>query len=161
MSELTQEQKAMNDETWHHINRVQQLMLAMIITLTERLVGHDQSKLKSPEVEVFTVYTPRLKGMKYDPTPGSEYSKCLGEMQVALKHHYKHNSHHPQYYDHGIAGMDLLDLMEMLCDWKAAGERHEDGGDLERSIVQNTQRFAIDQQLKSILENTARRHIIK
>jgi len=47
--------------------------------------------------------------------------------------------------------------MEMLCDWKAAGERHEKtGGNLERSISLNTERFDISPQLVSILMNTAR-----
>ncbi len=55
----------------------------------------------------------------------------------------------------GINGMSLLDLIEMLCDWKAAGERHADGS-MERSLTINRERFKISPQLQSILENTAR-----
>lgn len=29
--------------------------------------------------------------------------------------------------DSPVNGMDLLDVLEMLVDWKAAGERHKDG----------------------------------
>jgi len=50
--------------------------------------------------------------------------------------------------------MDLLDLVEMLCDWKAATERHKDG-DLLRSIEQNQKRFLYSDELKQILINTA------
>lgn len=57
--------------------------------------------------------------------------------------------------DLGINGMTLLDLIEMLCDWKAAGERHADGS-MERSLMVNQERFHIGEQLQSILENTAR-----
>ncbi len=51
--------------------------------------------------------------------------------------------------------MSLLDVIEMLCDWKAAGERHHDGS-MERSLRVNRERFSISPQLQQILENTAR-----
>ena len=54
----------------------------------------------------------------------------------------------------GINGMDLLDLVEMFCDWKAAGERHNDGNIL-KSIEKNTTRFGLSPQLVRILQNTA------
>lgn len=57
--------------------------------------------------------------------------------------------------DSGVAGMSLLDLIEMLCDWKAATERHNDGS-IARSLKINRERFNISDQLQSILENTAR-----
>jgi hypothetical protein len=55
----------------------------------------------------------------------------------------------------GINGMSLFDVMEMLMDWKAATERMKDGGDIWKSIDINTARFAISEQLRSILVNTA------
>jgi hypothetical protein len=54
-----------------------------------------------------------------------------------------------------VDGMSLLDVLEMLCDWKAAGERHADGS-IERSLSVNKARFNISPQLHAILENTAR-----
>jgi hypothetical protein len=72
-----------------------------------------------------------------------------------LEHHYEHNSHHPEHYPSGITGMSLLDVMEMLIDWKAASERHTDG-DIMRSIEQNQERFGYSDDLRSIFENTAR-----
>lgn len=56
----------------------------------------------------------------------------------------------------GIEGMDLLDLVEMFCDWKAASERHNDGNILT-SITKNADRFGLSPQLVRILENTAKR----
>lgn len=55
----------------------------------------------------------------------------------------------------GINGMTLLDLIEMLCDWKAAGERHNDGS-IQKSLEINQKRFHIQKQLQGIIENTAR-----
>lgn len=63
------------------------------------------------------------------------------------------NSHHPEFYENGICGMNLLDLVEMLCDWKAATLRHNDG-DIRRSIEINQKRFGYSDELKQILLNT-------
>lgn len=41
----------------------------------------------------------------------------------------------------------------MLCDWKAATERHDDG-DIAKSLDHNEMRFKIDPGLKKVLKNT-------
>lgn len=56
--------------------------------------------------------------------------------------------------DKGLHGMSLLDIIEMLCDWKAATLRHHDG-DILRSIEINQKRFGYSDELKQILLNTA------
>jgi hypothetical protein len=50
--------------------------------------------------------------------------------------------------------MTLLDLLEMIADWKAASERHATGS-MEASLAINAGRFGIDPQLLRILANTA------
>ena len=55
----------------------------------------------------------------------------------------------------GIYGMSLLDLIEMLADWKAATARHADG-DILKSIEINKKRFEIPDQLVGIFLNTLR-----
>jgi len=55
--------------------------------------------------------------------------------------------------DKGLHGMSLLDLLEMLCDWKAATLRHNDG-DIRKSIEINQRRFGYSDELKQILLNT-------
>jgi hypothetical protein len=57
----------------------------------------------------------------------------------------------------GIAGMDLLDLIEMYCDWAAATLRHKTG-DLGKSIEHNAQRFGMSDTLASVFRNTFVRH---
>lgn len=53
-----------------------------------------------------------------------------------------------------LNGMSLLDVIEMLADWKAAGMRHADGN-LAASLEINQKRFGISDQLQQILINTA------
>lgn len=55
----------------------------------------------------------------------------------------------------GINGMSLLDILEMLADWKAAGERYK-GGNIAQSLAHNRERFGISDQLFAILENTVK-----
>ena len=140
-------------DTLLHIKRVNELLSLAAIELLARGREHDNSKLESPEKELFDEYTPKLK----DSTYGSdEYKANLKGLEPALKHHYMNNSHHPEHYENGINGMDLFDLIEMFMDWKAAGERHEDGS-MERSIEINKDRFKLSDQTVDIFINTAKR----
>lgn len=143
-------------DTLKHIKRVSELLMGVIIELLQRARYHDASKLAEPEKSIFDKMTPKLAGSTYG---SDEYKSYLAEMKVALDHHYKNNSHHPEHYQSGIAGMDLLDLIEMYCDWKAAGERHKDGNIL-KSIEINSTRFQMSEQLVSIFRNTAERNEI-
>ena len=113
---------------------------------------HDQSKLESPEVEMFDEFTPKLRDLTYG---SDEYKACTAAMGDALKHHYSVNRHHPEWHERGIRGMNLLDLTEMLADWKAATLRHADG-DLERSIRQNAERFGYGDEIENLLMTTAK-----
>lgn len=142
-------------DTLEHIKRVSELLGQGAIELVRRGNIHDTSKLNSPEKELFDKYTPMLK----DTTYGSEeYKWYLKELKVALDHHYENNSHHPEHYENGVNDMDLFDLFEMLMDWKAATERHEDG-DIMKSIDINQERFKIDPQLSQIFRNTVKKYL--
>lgn len=55
--------------------------------------------------------------------------------------------------ERGICGMTLLDLVEMICDWRAATMRHADG-DIRRSIEINQKRFGYSDELRQIFLNT-------
>jgi uncharacterized protein DUF5662 len=138
-------------DTYEHIDKVRYHLHAVISELLERAYLHDATKLQSPEVEMFDELTPKLKGLKYG---SPEYKAATDAMGPALQHHYEHNPHHPEHHPDGIRGMTLIDLVEMLCDWKAAGERTKDG-DIHTSINQNRERFGVDPQLHDILHNTA------
>lgn len=148
--DLTESHKATNYETFRHIERVRNLLNQFASELLKRGELHDQSKLTSPEVEVFAEYTPKLSGCTYG---SDEYKSYLSAMKPALEHHYANNSHHPEHYENGVDGMSLLDLVEMFCDWKAASERHANG-DIRRSIEINQSRFNITPQMAKIMNNT-------
>jgi len=138
-------------ETLKHSLRVGELMGAPIRELVDRSVKHDISKTQDPELAVFNEFTPKLKTSTYG---SDEYKGFLTAMGDGLKHHYASNRHHPEHFPNGIDGMTLVDLLEMLADWKAATERHADG-DLSASLDIQQGRFGISPQLVGILRNTA------
>lgn len=140
-------------ETLKHIKRVNELLLFAAKKIMDRAVEHDRSKLVPPEKETFDEITPLLKNATY----GSDfYKETLRRVRPAIEHHQKTNSHHPEFYENGINGFDLFDLVEMFFDWKAASERHIDG-DILKSISINKERFEMSDQLSEILTNTAKR----
>ena len=138
-------------KTLRHIETVRNYLNAIIKELIERQEWHDQSKLEQPEVDIFEEYTPKLKNCTYD---SDEYRQNMKEMKVAIDHHNSVNRHHPEYFSDGIESMTLVDLIEMICDWKSAGLRHDDGN-LFKSIRINKDRFKISDQLEIIMNNTA------
>jgi len=137
-------------DTLDHILKVQFYIGEVIKELLERSQNHDASKLEPPEKETFDRMTPRLSSVTYG---SDEYRNMLKEMKPAIDHHNRLNSHHPEHYIYGIEGMNLIDIIEMFCDWKAATLRHNDG-DIKKSLKINVDRFFITPQLFSILENT-------
>lgn len=156
-------------DTYDHIGKVWKYVSRAIVNLLDRAEVHDASKLVSPEVEMFDEFTPKLRDLVFG---SDEYRATTKAMGAALEHHYQANSHHPEHFENGIAGMSLLDLIEMLCDWKAASERHSNrpqmpaaagraeapkyDSNIMRSIGLNQERWGYTDELRSILENTAR-----
>jgi hypothetical protein len=140
-------------DTHEHIAQVRERLLAVAQDLIGRAHRHDRSKLEEPELSVFDEYTPKLR----DSTYGSdEYKAFLDGMGEGLKHHYAYNDHHPEHFVNGFRDMDLVQVIEMLADWKAATLRHADGN-LAQSISQNSERFGYGIEVERLLTNTARR----
>jgi hypothetical protein len=140
-------------DTLRHSLRVAELMGELIKELLDRSIRHDLSKTREPERVVYDDVVPRLRAAAYG---SPEYQTLVDAMGEGLRHHYAHNRHHPEHFPDGVNGMTLVDLVEMLADWKAATERTSPLGDLADSLPVNAERFAIAPQLMEILENTAR-----
>lgn len=143
--------EAVKFQTMRHIERVRNLLNVFALKLLDRGEVHDQSKLESPEAEGFAEVTDRLAGTTYG---SPEYEEFRRQLKPLLDHHYANNRHHPEHFRDGVNDMNLVDLVEMLIDWKASSERHTDGNIL-KSIKVNADRFGLSPQLTRILENTA------
>jgi hypothetical protein len=139
-------------KTLRHIETVRNYLDQCALELIKAGQNHDQCKLQSPESEIFEIYSEKLRTVTYN---SPKYKEFLKEMSVALDHHYAHSRHHPEHFDDGINGMNLLDLLELVCDWKSSTMRHNDGNIL-KSLEVNRTRFKISDQLYGILLNTVK-----
>lgn len=150
MSATPEQIEQWRNDTAEHISKVQTAMVQMLDNLYARATVHDASKLKEPELSGYAELQARLSEVRYG-TP--EYAAALEACKEPIAAHYAANSHHPQHYENGIAGMSLLDILEMFCDWYAAGQRTK-GGSLKQSLEVNRTRFGADPTLAQIFENT-------
>lgn len=137
-------------DTYNHKNKVSELGNMTIKELLDRFQNHDNSKLEDSEAYIFAKYGPLLKHTTYG---SDEYKQYLKEMNIALEHHYSNNRHHPEHHENGVSDMNLIDLIEMIVDWKAASLRHNDGNIID-SIEYNQKRFGYSDELKKIFINT-------
>jgi hypothetical protein len=134
---------------FEHRSKVSHYLEMFIIQLARRSQEHDATKLLEPEKSMFDEFIPKLQQIQYGT---EEYKANLQAMGEALQHHYACNRHHPEHFENGINGMTLVDLMEMLSDWLAAGSKnvlvYKD------TLEALAERFKIDKQLAKILLNT-------
>lgn len=137
-------------KTMRHIETVRNYLSICIVEILNRCRRHDQSKLQDPELSIFNEYTAKLRGITYG---SDEYKECMKQMKPAIEHHTQVNRHHPEHFPEKIQGMNLIDLLEMLCDWKAATLRHGDGN-IYKSLEINAERFGYSDELKKIFSNT-------
>jgi hypothetical protein len=140
--------------THEHIHVVRDNISVITEAIFYRGVEHDHSKFTDEESIPFARNIRRLSTVEYG-TP--EYDEMLKDVKPALDHHYANNRHHPEYWPNGIDDMDLVDILEMFCDWVAAVKRNKNG-DIMKSIDTNEKRFNISPQLTSIFRNTANRY---
>jgi len=136
--------------TLEHIQRVQFYLHKFSKKLMDRAESHDKSKLREPESRAFVLVGERLRGLEYG---SAEYQESLRDLAPALEHHYANNRHHPEHFKNGVSDMNLLDLVEMFCDWKASSER-QNNGNLRKTLEENGKRFQMDPMLVRILENS-------
>jgi len=141
------------EATLEHKRMVNLLIGDVIKELVDRANHHDDSKLESVEADAFDKMSPKLHEETYNSV---EYKELLEkELKAALVHHYARNRHHPEHFENGIQDMDLIDLIELFCDWKASSLRQDDGN-LLKSIDSNQERFHFSKELAMIFKNTAR-----
>jgi hypothetical protein len=142
-----------NEVTQAHINRVAELIGEVNSELTYRAIYHDQSKFDPIEAGPLQEMQDLIDREGQAPFGTDEYRRRTALLGPMLEHHYAKNSHHPEHWSNGIASMSILDVVEMLCDWKAASER---GGDSAINLTYLAQKYSIEPMLLSIMQSTCR-----
>lgn len=131
--------------------------------LMGRAIVHDWSKFTLTEMKHVIPHLPG-PGVGFQDLAYQEY---LAKAQVAIDHHLKHNSHHPHHFPEtyistdppqrlgGYRDMSMLDLIEMVVDWRASARRKIGGGNLQQSFVYCQQLYQIDEQTMKFLKTLA------
>lgn len=141
------------NDTLEHIDLVRTFLQQIINALFKRAALHDASKLEEPEKTLYDTYKPKIQEVESEFGYGSpQYEAMVKELGEAFQVHFSKNRHHPEYHPNGINDMTLIDLVEMLCDWKAAASRYGKSPNMEA----NKKRFGVSDQLDQILRNTLR-----
>lgn len=142
--------------TLQHINRVRKRISCFVNILEQRAKEHDKSKLEEPELIGWVAMD---QEQKYEYGSPAYYDKMERYKEV-FEHHYAVNRHHPEFFHNPEQEMNLVDLIEMLCDWFSYKEEftYEEG---YRCINEQCKRFHFSHTLKKILLNTFQAFILK
>ena len=136
----------------HHKFYVFIYIMEFASRLIWRALVHDLSKLKADERRDF-IELASIDHAKNVVYGSDEYKAILEKHRGAIDIHYSRNSHHDKFHKDGVHDMSLYDLIEMVCDWRAAGVRNK-GGSLAQSFEVNKHRYSIPSDLYKALERT-------
>jgi len=103
-----------------HISEVKENIASIRNDLEKRGIAHDRSKFETFEFDSFAKTRQKFKTVDFGT---KEYQECVDEIKPAIDHHYAANRHHTAYHFNGFNDMNLIDILEMLADWKAASRR--------------------------------------
>lgn len=140
--------------TYQHIARVRELLGKFAVEMIRRGDVHDASKFEPIEMGPLEAMQEVIDRDGQAPFGSDEYKRRTDMLGPMIEHHRMANSHHPEFYANGVAGMDLFDLVEMFFDWKAASER---GQEPAMNLSFACDKYRLDPMLRSILINTAER----
>lgn len=138
---------------YEHRLRVAKYLTRIVNDITARAVTHDDSKLTADELGPYSEVVGEFDQHPYG-TPG--YDAAKQKIRPAIEHHYANNRHHPEHFECGVNDMNLVDILEMLCDWKSATQNHKETGTIEQSIQIGIEKYGISPQLAQIMRNTAK-----
>jgi len=146
-------------DTRKHQQWVAEQLIACAKRLLDRAVVHDASKFSEVERTAYVepVWEMNTRKVEYG---SEEYKRLTAQMGEGWEHHKAHNTHHPEFVELNqpeflhdpFAGIDLFDLLEMLCDWTAASKRR--GNHPSVPIERFKEKMDLGNQLECILRNT-------
>ena len=134
-----------------HVDEVSTLAKNLCKLVIYRCNSHDSTKFSPIEYKLMAKHREKMDKCKFGT---DEYNEILKLIEPAKLHHYKCNRHHPQHFDNDLSKMNLIDIIEMICDWISAARRQHKDGNIKESINICINEFNIQDPLKGIIENT-------
>lgn len=137
-------------DTILHVSEVQENLEEISSELKKRGHAHDRTKFQALEFDSFVSTRDKFKKANYG---SPEYQECVDIVKPAVDSHYASNRHHTSYHKDGVYGMNLIDILEMLADWKAAARRSPTQN-LKESLPKSYKKYNINETLQKLIENT-------
>ena len=148
---MTEQEFKVINTIQEHSQNVGAVVLKVCEELMRRALTHDASKLSAQELEDNFKALPdkwriQAQGHGYH---SDEQEKHRKKFAAEIHRHRSTHPHHPEYFGNDVNKMNLIDLIEMLCDWYVSSV------DIDESIRENSSEYKIDPHISQILENTA------
>ena len=137
-------------DTILHVSEVNENLETVASELRKRGAAHDRTKFTAIEFDAFVSTRSDFKKANYGTR---EYQECVDKVSHAVEHHHANNRHHTGFHKNGINDMTLIDIVEMLADWKAA-ERRSPDRELHDTIDYALKKYGVGDQLGSVIKNT-------
>lgn len=140
-----------------HQNTVKKWLSHFSSILQSRVLIHDRSKLKEPELSLWK----KMDEEPMYPYGSKEYSDKLKRHHHVFELHWKNpdNRHHPEHFTDPTAEMDLIDMVEMLCDWLGYKETLS-YAEASKLVEQQCKRFNFPEEFRSLLLNTLSNYFV-
>lgn len=138
-----------------HIASVQIKLERLVLEIIKRSKEHDSSKLIEPEISLWK----KMDEEPRCPYGTKEYFEKINRNKLVFDLHYKNNPHHPEHFLNGINDMDLVDVLELLCDWISYKEIIS-YSEAVKIVKQQAKRFNLSEQLTFIMINTLTNYFI-
>lgn len=127
-----------------HKSRVAFFLREIARRLEKRADIHDDSKFSLGEFEGFS----RLDNARKYEYGSSEYEAIVHDNNAAQLH-VSRNQHHPEYWPGGVDDMNMIDIIEMLCDWEVARQMRDTEENIDKTWQVRKKRFDLSEnQLK-------------
>ena len=137
-------------DTILHVSEVKEHLEEFVGELKKRGHAHDRTKFQQLEFDAFVSTREKFKKANYG---SKEYKECTDAIKPAVDHHYQNNRHHTGYHKNGINDMTLIDVVEMICDWRAAARRSPDKT-FKDTLEYAYKKYGVEPQLVKLLNNT-------
>jgi len=136
-----------------HVSEISENLETIASELRKRGMSHDRTKFQQLEFDTFVSTREEFKQTSYG-TP--EYKAVCAKAQPAMDHHYSNNRHHTAYHENAVNDMNLIDIIELVCDWRAANRRNADQCTMLESVKRglSNEKYQISEQLAKIIINT-------
>lgn len=137
------------DYLYEHRALVHDKMATVSRDINTRARHHDQSSLNGSE---FRIYEEHFDELQKYPMFDPRRDAVLKEMRVATMYHHNANDHHPEHFDDGINGMNLIQMIEFVADIMSQSEQN--GIDVYEMLPLLKDQYDISSQLYQVILNT-------